>query len=274
MESNRLAAAFAALSQEIRVRLVQALAAEGTAGLPVKALRALVGIPASTLSFHLAALEQAGLVQGVRRGREVIYSIRPTGVRELGMFVAATFGDDALAPPPAPEVGPTGLTPSFNVLFLCTHNAARSIMAQAILEATGGAAFRAYSAGSAPLPRPDAAVLARLQALGHPVDHLRSKSWDEFTGRDAPRMDFVITLCAPPEGQTPPDFGDRAIAADWPLPDPARFTGSAVERGVLFDQIYDGIRRRLEKFCALPFAALDRVTAQARVDALAGAARA
>ena len=120
------------------------------------------------------------------------------------------------------------MTAAFNVLFLCTHNSARSIMAEALLDKIGKGKFRAYSAGSDPGPGPMPEVLERLTVLGHDVSRLRSKSWNEFTGPDAPRMDFVIALCDTLEGQVCPDFGDTAVTAAWPLPDPAKFTGSAV----------------------------------------------
>ena len=124
------------------------------------------------------------------------------------------------------------MTPAFNVLFLCTRNSARSIMAEAILQKIGGSRFRAYSAGSDPIAEPNPEVIAKLRAFGHDTDGLRSKSWHEFTGPNAPRMDFVITLCDTLEGPVCPDFGDLAVTGAWPLPDPAKFTGSAVERSI------------------------------------------
>ena len=140
------------------------------------------------------------------------------------------------------------MTPAFNVLFLCTHNSARSIMAEAILAKVGGDRFRAYSAGSDPVAAPIPEVIAKLRALGHDVPGLRSKSWNEFTGPDAPRMDFVITLCDTLDGQVCPDFGDVAVTGAWPLPDPAKFTGSDVERATLLNELYAGLRRRIEIF--------------------------
>jgi len=156
------------------------------------------------------------------------------------------------------------------VLFLCTRNSARSIMAEAILAKISNGRFHAYSAGSDPggAPMPD--VLARLRALGHDTDQLHCKSWHEFTGPNAPRMDFVITLCDTVEGQVCPDFGDLAVTAAWPLPDPAKFTGSAVERAALLNELYASLRRRLEIFMALPFASLDRMALKASLDDLAG----
>ena len=96
----------------------------------------------------------------------------------------------------------------FNVLFLCTHNSARSLMAQAILERIGKGKFNAYSAGSEPAHSPMREVIDKLETLGHDVSGLRCKSWDEFTGPDAPQMDFVITLCDVLQGQDCPDVRD------------------------------------------------------------------
>lgn len=158
------------------------------------------------------------------------------------------------------------MTPAFNVLFLCTQNSARSIIAESLLEKIGGGRFNAYSAGSHPAARPMPEVIERLKTLGHDVSRLRSKSWDEFTGPSAPRMDFVIALCDTLEGQVCPDFGDRMLTAAWPLPDPAKFTGSSTERVTLLNELYAMVRRRLEAFTNLPFATLDRMALKARLD--------
>ncbi len=160
--------------------------------------------------------------------------------------------------------------PTFNVLFLCTRNSARSIMAEAILSRLAPGRFAAYSAGSEPSPDgPLPEVLAQLKALGHDVSGFRSKSWDEFCGPDAPRMDFVVALCDTLAGQVCPDFGATTITGAWPLPDPAKFTGSTAERATLLNELYAGLRRRLELFASLPVATLDRMALKARVDELA-----
>jgi ArsR family transcriptional regulator, arsenate/arsenite/antimonite-responsive transcriptional repressor / arsenate reductase (thioredoxin) len=277
MESSEAATAFAALSQDARLNLMRLLMAEGPTGMAAGELANRLGLPASTTSFHLAALEQAGLTQSTRRGRQIIHAARIAGLRRVLGFLTETCcggrpelcGDLATLLPPWPEED-QGMTPAFNVLFLSTHNSARSIMAEAILEKHGGGRFRAYSAGSKPIARPSAEVMEKLQVLGHITDHLRSKSWNEFTGPDAPHMDFVITLCDTPRGQECPDFGDVAVTAAWPLPDPAKFTGSPVERAALLNELYASLRRRIEIFAALPFASLDRMAMKARLDELAG----
>lgn len=112
-------------------------------------------------------------------------------------------------------------------------------------------------------------VLAQLKALGHDVSGLRSKSWEEFLGPDAPHLDFVIALCDTLAGQACPDFGDTTITAAWPLPDPAKFTGSTAERATLLNELYAALRRRLELFLSLPLASLDRLALKARIEELA-----
>jgi protein-tyrosine-phosphatase/DNA-binding transcriptional ArsR family regulator len=277
VESSEAATAFAALSQDKRLNLMRLLIAGGPTGMPAGELASDLGLPASTTSFHLAALERAGLTQSTRQGRQIIHAVRIAGLRRLLGFLTKTCcggrpelcGDLARLLPPWPDED-QGMTPAFNVLFLCTHNSARSIMAEAILEKHGGRRFHAYSAGSKPIAKPSAEVVERLRSLGHDTAQLRSKSWHEFTGPDAPRMDFVITLCDTPEGQECPDFGAVAVTAAWPLPDPAKFTGSAIERAALLNELYASLRRRIEIFAALPFASLDRMALKARLDELAG----
>jgi arsenate reductase len=158
------------------------------------------------------------------------------------------------------------MTPAFNVLFVCTRNSARSIIAEAILTSVGGGRFQAYSAGSDPAAAPMPEVLAKLQALGHDISGLHCKSWDAFTGPEAPRMDFVIALCDTLDNQMCPDFGDKAVTGAWPMPDPAKFTGSPAECSTLLNELYASLRRRIEIFISLPFATLDRMALRARLD--------
>ncbi len=277
METSEAAGAFAALAQDTRLDLMRLLLAEGGSGLPAGEIAMRLGVPSSTLSFHLAALERAGLTQSTRQGRQIVHAARINGVRRLLTFLTETCcggrpelcGDLARLFPPLPEED-KGMTPAFNVLFLCTHNSARSIMAEAILQKIGGSRFHAYSAGSDPIKAPLRDVIERLKALGHDVSSLRSKSWNEFTGPNAPRMDFVIALCDILHGQTCPDFGEVAMTGAWPLPDPAKFKGSPTERAILLNELYASLRRRIEIFTALPFASLDRMAIKARLDEIGG----
>lgn len=271
MESKEAAPLFAALAQESRLDLLRLLLARGATGLPAGEIAATLGLPASTASFHLAALERAGLIQATRQGRQIVYAARLFALRGLFAFLAESCcgGQPELCGDLArlfPVEEPPAMTPAFNVLFLCTRNSARSIMAEAILSQIGGGRFRAFSAGSEPAAAPMPEVLEKLASLGHDVTALHSKSWDVFTGPDAPRMDFVIALCDVLDGQLCPDFGATALTAAWPLPDPAKFTGSAAERATLLNELYASLRRRLELFASLPFAALDRIALHKRLD--------
>ncbi len=273
MESTEAATIFAALSQETRLDLLSLLISESPNGLPAGDIASRLGVPSSTLSFHLAALERAGLTQSTRHGRQIVHVARLAGVKRLLSFVTETCcgghpelsGDLARLLPSVPEED-QGMTPAFNVLFLCTHNTARSIMAEAILRKYGGVRFHAYSAGSDPVAAPHPDVIKKLRAFGHDTTILCSKSWHEFTGPHAPRMDFVITLCDTLIGRTCPEFGKLAVTAAWPLPDPAKFHGSQAERATLLNEVYGGLRRRIEVFISLPFASLDRMAMKARLD--------
>lgn len=276
METDEAAASFAALSQGTRLDLIRLLIAQGPTGLAAGKIASCLGIPSPTLSFHLNALERARLTQSTRQGRQIIHAVRIEGVRQLLRFLTQTCyagrpelcGD--LADPVLWETTRVGgVTAAFNVLFVCTHNSARSIMAEAILTEIGGARFRAYSAGSDPIMEPNPEVIARLRVFGHNTDHFRSKSWHEFTGRNAPRMDFVITLCEILEGQTCPDFGNLPVTAAWPMPDPLKFTGGVGERTSMLNMLYASLLRRLENFIALPFAELDGMAMRTRLDELA-----
>jgi protein-tyrosine-phosphatase len=247
--------------------------AQGATGLAAGELADRLGAPASTTSFHLSALERAGLIGSTRQGRQLIYAVRIPVFRELLTFLTEACcggrpelcGDIAeLFPLPAEE-SPT-MTPSFNVLFVCTHNSARSIMAEAILAKAGGDRFRAYSAGSEPVSQPLPEVIDKLRALGHDVSGLHCKSWGVFTGAEAPRMDFLITLCDTEKKQACPDFGDNIVTGAWSLPDPAMFTGSNAERSAMLNELYASLYRRIMIFINLPFEKLERMALKLRLD--------
>ncbi|MGD9804301.1 MAG: metalloregulator ArsR/SmtB family transcription factor [Hyphomicrobiaceae bacterium] len=281
MESNDAAIGFGALAKATRVDAIRILACRGASGMTAGELARTLNQAPSTLSFHLSALEQAGLVQATRQGRHVIYAVRFAGLRALFGFLTETCcggrpdlcGDLARLLPDIENDESKSMQPAFNVLFICRRNSARSILAEAILEKVAGDRFHAYSAGTEPAAAPMRKVLDRLRAMGHDVSTLRSKSWTEFTGASAPKMDFVITLCDVPEGEACPELGTRPLTASWPFPDPAKFLGSDVERVTLLNELYGMIRRRLEAFTSLPFATLDKMALKARLDELGDSAR-
>jgi len=273
MEIDAAARIFGAMGQERRLAVLRLLIARGANGLAAGELADQVGMPASTTSFHLSALERSGLVLATRQKNQIIYALKVSALRELLSFLTEACcgghpelcGDIAQLWPATLDKG-SSMTPAFNVLFLCTRNSARSIMAEAILNRYAGERFHAYSAGSDPADAPMPEVLEKLEALGHDISGLHSKSWHLFTGADAPVLDFVIGLCDTFNGQSCPDFGDKAVTASWSLPDPAKFEGSPVERTALLNELYGGLYRRLTAFANLPLEKLDRMAVRARLD--------
>jgi arsenate reductase len=154
---------------------------------------------------------------------------------------------------------------SFNVLFLCTGNTARSILAEGILRQDGGGRFNAFSAGGHPKGVVNPFALKVLAAHGYPVDGYRSKSWDEFAAPDAPKMDFVFTVCDSAAGEACPVWPGQPTTAHWGIEDPAAVEGTDVEKERAFNQAFRSMRNRIAAFAALPLKSLDRVSLKARL---------
>ncbi|TAL81382.1 MAG: arsenate reductase ArsC [Beijerinckiaceae bacterium] len=153
----------------------------------------------------------------------------------------------------------------FNVLFLCTGNSARSIMAEAILNEIGAGKFRAYSAGSQPKAEVHPETIKLLQSLGHDTLALRSKSWDEFGVAGALEIDFVFTVCDNAAGEACPVWPNQPMTAHWGVPDPAATQGSQAEIALAFKDVYRMLRQRIAAFAALPIVAIDCLTLQSRL---------
>ena len=146
---------------------------------------------------------------------------------------------------------------TYNVLFLCTGNSCRSILAESILERIGQRRFKGYSAGSHPTGEVNPYTIELLERFEHPVNELRSKSWDEFAGADAPQMDFVITVCDQAAGEVCPVWPGQPASAHWSFPDPAKFVGSEDETRKFFEGVYGEINKALAVFVNLPLESLD-----------------
>lgn len=157
---------------------------------------------------------------------------------------------------------------SYNVLFLCTGNSARSQVAECILNRVGQGRFRAYSAGSQPSGEVHPLALDLLRNENHDVDALRSKSWAEFEADGAPQMDIVITVCDNAAAEACPVWPGQPITAHWGLPDPAAATGDDAQRKASFADVYRELSVRLEKMVSLPIEQLDRLSLQERIRAL------
>jgi protein-tyrosine-phosphatase len=155
---------------------------------------------------------------------------------------------------------------AFNVLFLCTGNSARSIMAEAILNRLGAGKFRAYSAGSQPRGQLHAETIRLLQGLDYDVSGFRSKSWSEFAKPGAPSLDFVFTVCDNAAGETCPLWPGQPMTAHWGIPDPAQGDGSSAEIALAFKDAYRMLHQRVGVFTALPLRNLDRLSLQSKLE--------
>jgi arsenate reductase len=154
----------------------------------------------------------------------------------------------------------------FNVLFLCTGNSARSIMAEAIINRAGAGRFRAWSAGSMPTGKVNPHAAALLGKLGYDTDGLRSKSWEEFARPGAPALDFVFTVCDNAAGEVCPIWPGQLMTAHWGVPDPAAVPGSEAEVALGFADAYRQLSNRIAIFMNLPIVSLDRLSLQRRLD--------
>ncbi|MBS0409949.1 MAG: arsenate reductase ArsC [Proteobacteria bacterium] len=164
------------------------------------------------------------------------------------------------------EPSPVGVP--CGVLFLCTGNAGRSILAEAMLNHVGGPRFRAYSAGSRPKGTVNPRALALLRHLAIDTAGLASKSWDAFAGPVAPRIDIVITLCDSIAGQACPVWPGQPMRAHWSLSDPTAADGPEAGLAQAWSDVGERVRRGVEALCALPLAGLDRGSLQARIEAI------
>ena len=153
----------------------------------------------------------------------------------------------------------------YNVLFLCTGNSARSILAEAILRKDGKGRFRAFSAGSMPKGAVHPLALRTLEQMDYPADGMRSKSWLEFAAADAPAMDFVFTVCDSAAGETCPVWPGKPMTAHWGIEDPAAAEGSELERQAAFVTAFRYLKNRIDAFVNLPLSSIDALSLGARL---------
>ena len=269
MELTHAAQIFTALGHPGRLavfRLLMRLAPQGAR--PTEIAQTL-GMVQNTLSHHLAELERAGLTRVTRQGRSLYYAADLDRAEALTAYLALDCcrGRPALCPPDLRSRLNMDHKP-FDVLFICSGNSARSIFAEALLRDLGGARFRAHSAGTRPGSQLNPFALEVLARGGHDIAGLRSKHLSEFQGPDAPKMDFVFTVCDTAAAEECPPWPGQPISGHWGLPDPVKAEGTQAEKALVFAQTYAGLRRRIAAFAALPFDQLDRIALQASVDAL------
>ncbi len=266
-------AVMSALSQPSRIEIFRLLVRYLPFGLAAGDIARLLALTPNTMSTHLTILENAGLVLSRREGRSIIYAANTDMAVKLSGFLmedCCKASDTPAAPRPFPakrEAGEVGKP--LNVLFLCTGNSARSIMAEAILNREGGGWIKAYSAGSKPAARVNATAIAVLDELGYPTPEFRTKNWNEFSSGSPVKMDFVITLCDAAAGEICPVWSGRPLAAHWGIPDPSAVRGTEAEKRAAFLQCYRQLAARVTTFVNLDLAKLDRPALRARLASIA-----
>ena len=159
-------------------------------------------------------------------------------------------------------------TKTYNVLFLCTGNSARSVMAESILNQVGSGRFRAFSAGSHPTGKVNPFTIETLRKNGHPVDRLASKSWNEFEKATSPRMDMIITVCDNAAGEVCPVWPGRPVTAHWGFEDPAAFVGTDEAKRARFHDTYRQIMTRIRLLASLPIERLDHLALETQLRAI------
>jgi len=224
----------------------------------------------STLSAYLGALMQAGLVTQERQGTSLRYSMNMTEVRRTFDYL---LNDCCRGRPdicaPTLKGGPDMADRTYNALFICVGNSARSIFAETLLRDIAGDRFTAWSAGTRPFSELNPFALEVLKAKGHDIAGLRAKNVSEFTGAGAPVMDFVFTVCDRAANEECPAWEGQPVTAHWSTPDPVKAEGTDAEKALAFQHAYGALRNRISIFAALPFDTLDRVSLQAAVDDIA-----
>lgn len=269
METKTALHALGALSHESRLAAYRQLIQAGPDGLSVGELRERLDLPPATLTAHLNVLRAAGLVQDQREGRVIRVRANYLQMNALMAYLSENCCAGGAGCDPAPVCVPRACDPSslslqsgrhamtdrtYNALFLCTGNSARSQMAEALLNFMSKGRIRAYSAGSHPADRVQP-LAAQLIAALDPGHALRTKSWDKFAGPDAPVMDFVITVCDNAAGEACPIWPGHPATAHWGVPDPAL----TPDDPAAFKNTWLTLRRRIDLLLALPLEKLDRL---------------
>jgi len=268
MEKSEALLALAALAQDSRLDIFRLLVRSLPDGVPAGQISDALGLPAATLSFHLGQLKSAALIDCRRDGRQLIYSAAyPTMSALLGYLSDECCGGHPSACLPTQPLNgdrimadPHEPSRVYNVLFLCTGNSARSILAEGILRKDGAAHFRAFSAGSHPKGAVNPLALKVLESFDYPTDNMRSKSWSEYATADAPVMDFVFTVCDDAAGEVCPIWPGQPMTAHWGVPDPAAADGSDLQKEAAFVTAFRQLKNRIGVFAALPLASIDSLS--------------
>jgi ArsR family transcriptional regulator, arsenate/arsenite/antimonite-responsive transcriptional repressor / arsenate reductase (thioredoxin) len=274
MESSHLIEKLSALAHPGRLAVFRLLVRMAPLGGRPTEIAAALSMRPNTLSHHLAALEAAALISAKRQGRSLLYSAQMGAVQQM---MGDLVNDCCRGRPDACALVPATSRDTFRqandrpfaVLFICTGNSARSLMAETILRDLGGSRFLAFSAGTNTARKPNPQAIAVLERQGHITSGLRPKPLSQFLSPDAPVMDFSFTLCDRAAAEDCKPLFGHPLSAHWGLADPAEAKGTSAEQALAFIQIYNALYRRIAALVALPFAQLDRLSLQTRIDDLA-----
>jgi len=273
------AAAFAALGHPSRLAIFRMLARRAPDMVPAGEIAAALTMSPSTLSAHLATLSRAALIEGRRDGKNILYRIDMARAGALIDYLAL----DCCRARPEVCAPLTALTLSrnsnrkprpmtnhrvFNVLFVCTGNSARSIFAEAIMNREAGDRFRAFSAGTREHSELNPFAIERLQSLGYDTSALRSKNVEEFRRPDAPKLDFVFTVCDRAANEECPPWPGQPISGHWGIPDPVKVEGTDAEKKLAFAEAFRMLRHRVTAFTNLPVERLSGIALQREIDAI------
>jgi ArsR family transcriptional regulator, arsenate/arsenite/antimonite-responsive transcriptional repressor / arsenate reductase (thioredoxin) len=255
-------AALAALGQETRLETFRLLLKAGPGGVSAGAVADVLAVPPNTLSFHLSHLVNAGLAVQRREGRSIIYTAETNRfaalLHHLSGFCDTTTEGRVMTQPHR----------LYNVLFLCTGNSARSILAEAAMTRWGAGRFQSFSAGSHPKGEVHPMTLKTLTVLNYKADGYRSKSWDEFAAPGAPPLDFVFTVCDNAAGEVCPIWPGQPMTAHWGVEDPAAATGSEASIAMAFRRAYFELENRIKIFTSLRLEGLDHLTLQGKLNTI------
>lgn len=270
MDTQTASRAFATLGHPGRLAVYRLLMRFAPQGVRPTEIAEALEMKQNTLSHHLSDLTSSGLVQVERDGRSLFYSVDLGRAEALVAYLTLDVGRarPELLSPVLKILREDDMPSSFNVLFLCSGNSARSIFAEAILRDLGNGRFIAFSAGTRPNTALNPFALEVLERNGHATGDMRSKHITEFQQPDSPVMDFVFTVCDAAAAEECPPWPGQPITGHWGLPDPVKATGTEAEKALVFAQTYAALRRRIAAFVELPFADLNRISLQSRVDAI------
>lgn len=258
MNKSAIISALSALAQETRLEILRLLVERGPEGMPAGEIGSRLKLPSPTLSFHLNQLRHGGLVDSQRHSRLVIYAAKFRTIESLLDYLT----ENCCAQRPLKTAPPLPHPPSaparrYNVLFLCTRNSARSVMAECLMNRWGGGRFRAFSAGSNPRGEVHPLTLQVLKQSGYETTRLRSKSWNEFARPGSAKLDFVFTLCDRAAAETCPAWPGQPVRAHWGVEDPVAVSGAAARRRA-FVKTCTELEQRVRIFAALPVEMLER----------------